>query len=168
MTKLATRRNELATRRSAIDSTFQELINGFTRDYPNNLRFISDLWDHQPFSGQSYPPYNIEYGENTGDYRIEVALAGFSKDDLEVEFLKDQKLTIRSKFGETEGGEKEDAEVTKNRYVKRGIGKRGFKLAFSIPQYSVVKSCEMRDGLLVISIRREIPEEERTKLLDIR
>lgn len=164
--KIGSKGRQAISRGSIVDSQIQDLLDIITSKYPNNLSTISNLWDHDFISSTSYPPYNIEYGENKGDYIIEIALAGFTKDDLEVEFLKDQKLTVRSKTQSV--GEKEEADVTRSRYVKKGIGKRDFSVAFSIPQYSVVKSCEMQDGLLIIDIRRELPEEKKPKMLDIK
>ena len=104
-----------------------------------------------------YPPYNIRK-VNDLQYSIEIALAGFSKNDIEVE-LTDGQLTIRSK----ENVDKDDSDS----FVHKGIAKRSFMRQFSLSDDIVVKGADLKDGLLVIDLERVIPEEKKPRLIQI-
>ena len=116
--------------------------------------FISDI---QP----SYPPYNIvKSGKNT--YDIEVALAGFSKKDINVE-VENGMLTIQSVKDESE------KEVEDNDGVlHRGISKRMFKRSFTIANDVKVKGAELKDGLLKVSMEKIVPEEMKLKTIQVK
>jgi molecular chaperone IbpA len=93
-----------------------------------------------------YPPYNIEkYGED--QYRIVMAVAGFGKDDVEL-VQEQNRLTIRGRLKET------DART----YLHRGIATRAFERHFDLADYVEVTDATMGEGLLVISLKRELPE----------
>ena len=138
----------------------------------NNLRPITvgfdDMFDHfehmmdDSFFGRTvanFPPYNIvKTGENT--YDVELALAGFNKTDIEVEF-KENLLTVKSK--KQEETKDEDGNV-----IHRGISKRMFSKSFTIANDVEVKGAELKDGLLKISMERIIPEHKKAKLIDIK
>ena len=138
----------------------------------NNLRPITvgfdDMFDHfehmmdDSFFGRSvanFPPYNIvKTGENT--YDVELALAGFNKKDIEVEY-KENLLTVKSK--KQEETKDEDGNV-----IHRGISKRMFSKSFTIANDVEVKGAELKDGLLKVSIERIIPEHKKAKLIDIK
>ena len=104
-----------------------------------------------------YPPYNIRK-VNDLQYSIEIALAGFSKDDIEVE-LTDGNLAVRSK----ENTDKDDNDS----FVHKGIAKRSFMRQFSLSDDIVVKGADLKDGLLVIVLERVIPEEKKPRLIQI-
>ena len=104
-----------------------------------------------------YPPYNIRK-INDYQYVIEMALAGFSKDDIEVE-LTDGNLAVRSK----ENADKDDNDS----FVHKGIAKRSFMRQFSLSDDIVVKGADLKDGLLVIDLERVIPEEKKPRLIQI-
>jgi len=164
--KVTSLENRYTTISKTLMERFDPVMKGvwdiFAKEYPNNLRLIYDLLE--PISASTgYPPYNVIYGEKPGDYTVEVALAGFSKDDVEV-FVKDEKLTIRSKKKES----KESDTTNKPEYLKKGIGLRSFTLSFTLPQNSVIESCEMKDGLLRIEIAKNIPEDQKPKLIEIK
>ena len=108
----------------------------------------------------NYPPYNIKRVNDT-DYRIEVALAGYSKDDIEVE-LKDSALTVRNKTREQTIDEKG------NGVIHKGISTRQFERAFTISEDIKVKDAELKNGLLIIDLERIIPDEKKTRLIDIK
>lgn len=94
----------------------------------------------------TYPPFNIEeVGENA--YRIELAVAGFADDELDVE-VKDSTLTIA-------GRKSADEERT---YLHRGIAERAFERRFQLADHVVVEGAKLSNGLLVIDLRRELPE----------
>ena len=108
----------------------------------------------------NYPPYNIKRVNDT-DYRIEVALAGYDKDDIEVE-LKDSALTVRNKTREQTIDEKG------NGVIHKGISTRQFERAFTISEDIKVKDAELKNGLLTIDLERIIPDEKKPRLIDIK
>ena len=140
----------------------------------NNLRPLTvgfdDMFDHfehmmdDSFFGRSvgnFPPYNIvKTGENT--YDVELALAGFSKKDIEVEY-KENQLTVRSKKQDKQEETDEDGNV-----IHRGISKRMFSKSFTIASDVEVKGAELKDGLLKISMERIIPEHKKAKSIEIK
>lgn len=104
----------------------------------------------------SYPPYNIEKVEEDA-YRITMAVAGFSIDDLEI-VSHDTTLTIR---GRAKGS-------TENRtFLYRGIAERAFERKFQLADYIRVKGARLADGLLHIDLVREVPEELRPRHISI-
>tara|TARA_B100000579_G_scaffold205592_2_gene168039 strand:- start:4611 stop:4997 length:387 start_codon:yes stop_codon:yes gene_type:complete len=109
----------------------------------------------------NFPPYNIvKTGENT--YDVELALAGFNKKDIEVEF-KENLLTVKSKKEDKAEDTDEDGNV-----IHRGISKRMFSKSFTIASDVEVKGAELKDGLLKISMERIIPEHKKAKTIDIK
>ena len=107
----------------------------------------------------NYPPYNIRR-LNDNDYKIEVALAGYSKDDIELE-LKDNTLTIRNKIKEKVINE------DTNGVIHKGIATRQFERSFTISEDIKVKNAELKNGLLNIDLERIIPDEKKPRLIDI-
>ena len=122
------------------DSMFDRLLGDSTQHVSNN---------------QGYPPYNIR---KDGDikYFIEMAVAGLSEEDLEVE-LKESVLQIRSK---------QSTEDEAN-YVHRGIAKRSFTRSFTLSDDIVVKGCGLVNGMLTVELEKVIPEEKRARLIPI-
>ena len=109
----------------------------------------------------NYPPYNIR---KTGKdkYSIEVALAGFNKNDVEVEF-EDNLLTVRTKqINKTEDNGSE------GEIIHKGISQRQFKRSFTIADDVKVGDAQLKDGLLTISCERIIPEHKKKKLINIK
>ncbi len=108
----------------------------------------------------NYPPYNINR-LNDNEYKIEVALAGYSKDDIELE-LKENTLTVRNQRkekvinGETNG------------VIHKGISTRQFERAFTLSEDIKVKNAELTNGLLNIDLERIIPEDKKSRLIDIK
>jgi molecular chaperone IbpA len=97
---------------------------------------------------QPYPPYNIERtGENA--YRVTMAVAGFSEDDIDVQ-AKENVLTVK---GEKKEVKEEDAQV-----LYRGIAARAFERRFQLADHVEVKGASLENGLLHIDLVREIPE----------
>ena len=108
----------------------------------------------------NYPPYNIR---KTGKdkYSIEVALAGFSKKDVEVEF-EDNLLTVRTKQVD-KSENREDGEI-----IHKGISQRQFARSFTIADDVKVGGAESKDGLLTIACERIVPEYKKKKLIEIK
>jgi molecular chaperone IbpA len=99
---------------------------------------------------QGYPPYNIEQSlEDENAYAIELAVAGFGEGDLDIE-VKEGQLTIV--------GKKEVSEDSKRRIVHRGIAERGFIRRFQLADHVVVTGAELKNGLLRVELKREVPE----------
>ena len=108
----------------------------------------------------NYPPYNIRKA-GKDKYAIEVAIAGFNKDDVEVEY-EDNLLTVKTKnVKRTE--EKESDEV-----IHRGISQRSFARSFTIADDVKVNGAELKDGLLTISCEKIIPEIKKKRLIEIK
>lgn len=102
-----------------------------------------------------YPPYNIEkVGED--QYRIVMAVAGFGKDDVEI-VQEQSRLTVRGKLKEAAG----------KTYLYRGIATRAFERHFDLADYVEVTDATMGEGLLVISMKRELPEALKPRTIPI-
>ena len=109
----------------------------------------------------NFPPYNIvKTGENT--YDVELALAGFNKNDIEVEY-KENNLTVKSK--KQDNAEEIDPD---GNMIHRGISKRMFSRSFTIANDVEVKGAELKDGLLKVSLERIIPEHKKAKTIEIK
>ncbi len=109
----------------------------------------------------NYPPYNIHKLSET-DYKIEIALAGYSKDDIELE-LKENTLTVRNKAKEKVINENGNG----NGVIHKGISTRQFERSFTISEDIKVKNAELKNGLLNIDLERIIPDEKKSRLIDI-
>ncbi len=105
----------------------------------------------------SYPPYNIE---KTGDddYRITMAVAGFSEDELDVT-VKDASLLI--------SGKKAEAEEDGAAYLHRGIATRSFERRFDLADHIRVFGARVENGLLHVDLRREVPESLKPRRIKI-
>ena len=115
----------------------------------------------------NYPPYNIR---KTGkdNYAIEVALAGFNKNDVEVEF-EDNLLTVKTKQINISENEKQSERKIKNgEIIHKGISQRQFARSFTIAEDVKVNGAELKDGLLTVSCERVVPEYKKKKLIEIR
>ncbi|MSP10102.1 MAG: Hsp20 family protein [Pelagibacteraceae bacterium] len=109
----------------------------------------------------NYPPYNIrKTGKN--NYAIEVALAGFNKNDVEVEF-EDHLLTVRTKQVNKLENTDTDGEI-----IHKGISQRQFARTFTIADDIKVNDAALKDGILTISCERIIPEHKKKKLIEIK
>ena len=104
----------------------------------------------------AYPPYNIErLGEN--EYRITMAVAGFSEDELKVD-VKEQILNVR--------GEKK-AEDKERQFLHRGIAARTFERRFQLADHVEIKGADLKDGLLHIDLVRNVPERLKARTIAI-
>jgi len=131
-----------------------------TVGFDNIFDHFERMFDDDVFSVPTvnYPPYNIvKTGENT--YDIEVALAGFSKDDIEVEYAENM-LHIKSK--------KVEDKDAKEGVLHKGISKRYFSKTFTVADDVIVNGAELKDGLLKVSMERIIPEAKKPKTIEIK
>ena len=106
----------------------------------------------------NFPPYNIKKLDDV-NWTIEMALAGFNKKDIGVEYA-DNQLTIKSVF------EKEDKEEDTTT-VHRGISKRQFKKSFTLADEVVVNGAELKDGMLIVDLEKIVPEEKQPRSIKI-
>ena len=111
----------------------------------------------------NYPPYNIRKTGND-NYAIEVALAGFNKKDVVVEF-EDNLLTVKTK----QINNSEDKNKDKDReIIHKGISQRQFARSFTIADDVKVNGAELKDGLLTVACERIVPEYKKKKLIEIK
>ena len=105
----------------------------------------------------NYPPYNIRKA-GKDKYAIELAVAGFNKNDVEIEY-EDKLLTVRTKKVD-KTVEKDGSEI-----IHRGISQRSFSRAFTIADDVKVNNAELKDGLLTIVCEKIVPEQKKKKLI---
>jgi len=124
-------------------------------------QFESLLSDGGLSTQSNYPPYNIR---KTGKdkYAIEVAVAGFNKDDVEVEY-EDNLLTVKTKKVDKAVEKDMDGEI-----IHRGISQRSFSRSFTIADDIKVEGAEIKDGLLTINCEKIVPEQKKRKLIPIK
>ena len=99
------------------------------------------------------------YSKNNESFKVEIALAGYAEDDIKVT-LQDQVLTI----------ETDELETSKNdeaNYIHQGIAQRKFRKQFTLGEYLVVEGAEFINGLLTVTINKELPEEKKPKTIEI-
>ena len=104
----------------------------------------------------NYPPYNIKKIDKE-NYQLEMALAGFSKNDIDVE-VKENTLTISAK-----SSDKEDES-----FVHRGIAQRAFKRQWTLMEHLEVSDAKFVDGILIVDMKHNLPEEKNPKTIKIK
>ena len=139
----------------------QKLL-GFTVGFDGFFNRLSTVDTAQT----SYPPYNHRK-INDLQYVVELALAGFTKDDIEVE-VTEGTLTVRSVIKKDDKSNND--EMSSNNeigFVHRGIAKRSFSRSFQLSDDIVVQSADLKDGLLIVNLERVIPDEKKPRLIPI-
>lgn len=118
-----------------------------------NMLESSGQWSE---ASNGYPPYNIE---KTGEdqYRISIAVAGFAEDELAIE-ARQNALLVEGRKKETEAGA----------FLYRGIAGRSFKRQFQLADHVRVTSAQLKNGLLVIDLVREVPEAMKPRRIEIK
>ena len=132
-----------------------------TIGFDDVFNHFESMFDGDVFTAPmtNYPPYNIvRTGDNT--YDIEVALAGFGKKDINVEYAENT-LTIKSVKNADESEEKDGV-------IHKGISKRQFTKSFTIADDVEVKGAELKDGLLKVSMERIIPEGKKARTIEVK
>ena len=123
---------------------------GFHNDFFDSFRTVS-----------TYPPYNIREKNDLGV--IEFAVAGFAEKDLKVE-VKDQTLHVYGcKEKKSDGQLKHESD-----FYHKGISDRTFRKSFKLHEHIRVDGAELKDGLLKITYKREIPDSEKPKQIKIK
>ncbi|MBL1421070.1 MAG: Hsp20 family protein [Alphaproteobacteria bacterium] len=134
----------------------------FTPLYKTTVGFdrLASLFDElsvNESNSPTYPPYNIER-INDDEYRISMAVAGFTDDELNIE-IEGNALSI--------SGQKvaKDEEIE---YLHRGIATRNFERKFELDDYVVVSGAGLENGLLHIALKREVPEAKKPRSIPIK
>ena len=106
----------------------------------------------------NYPPHNIvKYSDS--DYAIEVAVAGFSKEEITVEVDQDQ-LIVR--------GVQATPAVEGKEYLHRGLASRDFEQSWTLAEYMEVKGAEVKDGMLIVQLERIVPDSLQPRKIEIK
>jgi molecular chaperone IbpA len=126
-----------------------------TVGYDSLVSMLDQIADYDD-EATTYPPYNIErLTEN--EYRITMAVAGFGKEDVEIE-VNENTLSIRGK---------KKAADTERTFLHRGLASRAFERRFQLADYVEVRGADVRDGLLSIDLEREVPERLKPRIIQI-
>ena len=138
------------------------MVNKLTMDLFNDPFFIGfnrelgRLNTAYKTNSQSYPPYDLlKLDEDT--YQISLAIAGFSKEDIDVS-VDNGTLIIKGEI----------VEVTDAEVVHKGIAGRKFVRSFALGEYMEVTSAELKDGMLHVHVVRVVPEEKKPKYIKIK
>jgi molecular chaperone IbpA len=139
--------------RSAFDfSPFRRSTVGFDR--------LFDMLENNGLAsgGENYPPFDlVKKGEN--DYQIDLAVAGFKPDEIDI--------TAQQNVLVVTGKKKEESEEKGDDFIYRGIATRSFERRFALADHIQVRGADMKDGLLSIELKREIPEAMKPRKIDI-
>ena len=114
----------------------------------------------------SYPPYNIELLAED-QYRITMAVAGFSEQDIDIESKDNSLIVIGTKSVDTDDKEKPIDKQSPRRFLHQGIAERNFERKFQLGEHVRVIGAFMKDGLLHIDLQREIPEALKPRKISI-
>jgi molecular chaperone IbpA len=113
-------------------------------------------------NGENYPPFDlIKAGDN--QYRIELAVAGFKPEEIDITAQQNVLIVTGRKNDENEGGKSPGA----SDYIYRGIANRSFERRFALADHIQVRGADLKDGLLAIELVREIPEAMKPKKIEI-
>jgi len=147
------------TNHKAIQSIFTGL-RPFTVGFDEMFDHFDTMAHHLPhMTANNYPPYNI-VKVSEEKYCIELAIAGFSKADIEIE-SKDNILTVSTL-------DKKDENELETEYLHKGISARSFKKAFNLAEYVIVQGASFKDGILSIELERIVPEAMKPKTIKIK
>ena len=132
-------------------------INNLNRALIGFDRIFNDFENRYQHSTTNYPPYNIlKHDEN--EFEIEIAVAGFDREDISVEVDQDQ-LRIKGQRGKADDNDK---------YVYRGLAARDFERVFTLAEHMIVGDAELTNGILRVKITRVIPEALKPRLISIK
>ena len=136
----------------------------FTPLYRNFVGFdrmanLIDAASQSAASQNAYPPYNVaQLSEDS--YRIELAVAGFSDEDFDIQ-TQDNVLTV------TATKQSQDSANDEVNYLHRGIAERGFERRFQLADHVRVDGADLKNGLLTLSLIREVPEALKPRKISI-
>ena len=131
-------------------------INRYAIGFDHLMDHLVTLHSNNNLTTNEYPPYDI-IKEGESNYKIELAVAGFKKDELSIQ-LKENTLTIK---GET------NSKNSNGDYLHKNIARRSFSKGFSLADNIEIGSASFEDGVLSVSLTQNIPEEQRPKEIKI-
>ena len=131
---------------------FEKFFVGFDEQFNRMAKFHDDITKNIP----NYPPYNIKKVDEN-KYVIEMAVAGFSKNEIEVEFAED-KLIVK-------GNASSDSEAKE--WIYQGIAARNFTRTFALNDQVEIQSADLVNGMLKIALERIIPEHRKAKKIEV-
>ena len=120
-------------------------------------RLFQQLMDMPEKDNQSYPPHNL-IKESDTEFKIELALAGFTKEEVKV-VQEEQTLTISGNNSEKEGNEN---------ILHKGIASRAFSKIFPLHENIEVTEASFENGMVIIKLRQDIPEDKMPKLIEFK
>jgi molecular chaperone IbpA len=145
-------RNQSTYLLPSMDDFFRDL-NRFAIGFEPMITRIHSL---NPNQAAGYPPYNLENDGST--YRLELAVAGFKMEELEIYLTNDRVLMVR--------GSKSTDQSERN-WIHRGIAGRDFERQFTLAEHIKIMGAKLEDGLLIIELEREIPEASKGRVIPI-
>lgn len=131
-------------------------INRYAIGFDHLMDHLVSLHSNNNLTTNEYPPYDI-IREGESNYKIELAVAGFKKDELSIQ-LKDNTLTIK---GES------NSKNSNGDYLHKNIARRSFSKDFTLAENIEIGDAEFEDGVLGVSLTHNIPEEQRPKEISI-
>jgi molecular chaperone IbpA len=131
-------------------------INRYAIGFDHLMDHLVTLHSNNNLTTNEYPPYDI-IKEGESNYKIELAVAGFKKDELSIQ-LKENTLTIK---GET------NSKNSNGDYLHKNIARRSFSKDFTLAENIEVGEASFEDGVLSVSLTHNIPEEQRPKEISI-
>jgi molecular chaperone IbpA len=134
-------------------TTLEPFLNSWTIGFDRHFQLLEEL---RNASKSTYPPYNIVQVDDGETYIIEIAAAGFTKEDIEVSFRENQLIVT---------GKMEDDSA---QYLHKGIASRDFEQSFALADDVRVVDASMQDGILSIRLEREIPEHKKPRTITIK
>jgi len=120
-------------------------------------RLFQQLMDMPEKDNQSYPPHNL-IKESDTEFKIELALAGFTKEEVKV-VQEEQKLTISGNNSDKEGNEN---------ILHKGIASRAFTKTFDLAENIEVTEASFENGMVIIKLRQDVPEDKMPKLIEFK
>ena len=127
-------------------------INRYAIGFDHLMDHLVSLHSNNNLTTNEYPPYDI-IKEGESNYKIELAVAGFKKDELSIQ-LKENTLTIK---GET------NSKNSNGEYLHKNIARRSFSKGFSLADNIEIGSASFEDGVLSVNLTQNIPEEQKPK-----
>jgi len=123
-------------------------------------KIVNEFFNEPQYANNTsgYPPYNISM-DNEGVYEVTLALAGFKKDDIDIE-LEDGTLKITGESGVLDADDRE--------YIHKGIAERNFIRTFKLAEFVEVQSAKLEDGILRVHLFRNVPEALKPQKIDIK
>ena len=127
-----------------------------TVGFDNIFSLMDKFLDDSTMTLPNYPPYNIYKSEDGSKYSIELAVAGFTEEDVEVKYANNTLSIV---------GNKEEKET--DSFLHRGIANRSFTRTFNIADDVIVKGGSLKNGILSVDLERIIPEEKKERIIKI-